>query len=219
MGEPPDLAGHWDSAYAHGDGTRSWFQREAAMSLRMLDAAGVPASASVLDVGGGASPLAGALLGRGFRDVSVLDISAAGMRHAQRRLGRRARQIQWLTADILLWLPPRQYEIWHDRAVFHFLAGRPDQDRYLHALRSATAADALAVFGCFAPDGPLSCSGLPVSRYSPRGLARRLGSGWSLIAEAREEHVTPGGATQPFTWAVFRRHGLATTPAAAPGLL
>jgi trans-aconitate methyltransferase len=205
MARKADPAGHWDDAYAQGADTRSWYQLQPAMSLRMLDLAGVSARDSVLDVGGGASPLAGVLLSRGYTDVTVLDISATGMQCAQRRLGPQAKRVRWLTADVLIWRPQRRYQVWHDRAVFHFLTGSQDQRRYLHTLGSATAANAVAVFGCFALDGPQYCSGLPVARYGPRELATQLGSDWTLIVQDREDHITPAGATQPFTWAAFRR--------------
>jgi trans-aconitate methyltransferase len=205
MARKPDPAGHWDAAYAQGADTRSWFQLQPAMSLQMLDIAGVSARDSVLDVGGGASPLAGVLLGRGFTDVTVLDISATGRQYAQRRLGPQAERVRWLTADVLTWRPQRRYQVWHDRAVFHFLIGTQDRQRYLHTLESATAAGAVVMFGCFALDGPQHCSGLPVARYGPRELAAQLGGGWALIAQDREEHITPAGATQPLTWAAFRR--------------
>lgn len=204
MASGANPARHWDDAYAQGAGTRSWFQRHPAMSLRMLAAAGVSAGDSVLDVGGGASPLAGTLLHRGFADVTVLDISAVGIGQARERLGPEAGRVRWLTVDVLSWQPDRRYGVWHDRAVFHFLTAAQDQHRYLHTLGSATAADAAAVLGCFAPDGPPYCSGLPVDRYSPDQLARQLGD-WTLIASGREEHVTPAGTIQPFTWAAFRR--------------
>jgi trans-aconitate methyltransferase len=205
MASSPDPARHWDDAYAQGAGTRSWFQEEPAMSLRMLDAAGVSAGDSVLDVGGGASPLASALLGRGFTDVTVLDISAAGLRYAQRRLGPQAKRVRWLVADVLTWRPQRRYQVWHDRAVFHFLTASRDRLRYLDTLDSATAAGAVVAVGCFALDGPQHCSGLPVARYGPRELAAELGGGWTLAARDREEHLTPAGVTQPFTWAAFQR--------------
>lgn len=205
MARKPDPAGHWDAAYAQGDDSRSWFQLQPAISLQMLDAAGASAPDSVLDVGGGASPLAGVLLDRGFADVTVLDISAIGMQYARQRLGPRAAQARWLTADILTWRPPRSYQVWHDRAVFHFLTDSQDRRQYLQALHAATAASAVAVFGCFALDGPQHCSGLPVARYGADELAGQLGSTWTLITGVREEHITPAGATQPFTWAAFRR--------------
>ena len=117
-------AAHWDAAYARGDDTRSWFEEHPDMSLRMLDSAGISAADALIDVGGGASPLIRALLDRGFGDLTVLDISAAGMRHARDRLGPRADQVHWLTADVLSWHPPHRYQAWHDRAVYHFLTTR-----------------------------------------------------------------------------------------------
>ena len=121
MASEPALAGHWDDAYALGDASRSWFQPEPVLSLRMLDAADVTAASALIDVGGGASPLAAALLERGFGDLTVLDISAAGMEHARRRLGPRAGEVNWVTADVRTWVPTRRFAAWHDRAVFHFL--------------------------------------------------------------------------------------------------
>jgi trans-aconitate methyltransferase len=205
MATEPDLATRWDDVYAEGDATRSWFQAAPTMSLRMLDAAGVTAADSVIDVGGGASPLAGALLGRGFRDVTVLDVSASGMEYARQRLGPRAAQVHWLTADVRTWRPDRRFTAWHDRAVFHFLTAEPDRQAYLRALTGATAAGTAAVFGCFAPDGPQQCSGLPVARYDAGELADALGRDWTLIAQEREVHITPAGLTQPFTWVALRR--------------
>ena len=117
MAEQAETAAHWDGAYAQGDGTRSWFEKRPGMSLRMLDSAGVLAADALIDVGGGASPLTGVLLDRGFCDLTVLDISAAGMQHARDRLGPRAGQVHWLTADVLSWRPQRHYQAWHDRAV------------------------------------------------------------------------------------------------------
>jgi len=198
-------AAHWDAAYAQGDDTRSWFEEHPHMSLRMLGAAGVSAADALIDVGGGASPLARVLLDRGFGDVTVLDFSAVGMQQARNRLGSRADQVHWLVADVLSWHPRRRYQAWHDRAVFHFLTTGEQRQQYLRALDAATAPGGVAVFGCFAPDGPQHCSGLPVTRYSPAQLARQLGGKWLLISQDREEHITPAGATQPFTWIALRR--------------
>jgi SAM-dependent methyltransferase len=207
MAAEPGSAAHWDEAYVHGDTMRSWFQAAPKMSLRMLDAAGVTAADSVIDVGGGASPLAAALLGRGFGDVTVLDVSAVAIEHARRRLGPRAGQVHWLTADVRAWQPIRRFSAWHDRAVFHFLTTEPGRQGYRRALAAATAPGAVAVVGCFAPGGPLQCSGLPVARYAPGDLAAELGPDWALVAEDREEHITPNGLTQPFTWIAMRRTG------------
>ena len=205
MADQAEAAAHWDGAYAQGDGTRSWFEKHPDMSLRMLDAAGVSAADALIDVGGGASPLTRALLDRGFRDLTVLDISATGMQHARDRLGSRADQVHWLTADVLSWHPQRPYQAWHDRAVYHFLTIEEHRQLYLRTLDTATAPGAVAVFGCFAPDGPQRCSGLPVARYSPAQLARQIGTKWRLTSQDREEHITPAGTIQPFTWIALRR--------------
>ena len=205
MADRAQAAAHWDAAYARGDDTRSWYEKHPHMSLRMLERAGVSAADAVIDVGGGASPLTGALLDRGFGDLTVLDVSAAGMRHARDRLGPRADQVHWLTADVLSWHPRRRYQAWHDRAVYHFLTTEEHRQQYLRTLAAATAPGAVAVFGCFAPDGPQHCSGLPVARYSPAQLAHQVGAGWLLISQDREEHLTPAGTIQPFTWIAVRR--------------
>jgi trans-aconitate methyltransferase len=205
MADQAQAAAHWDAAYAQGDETLSWFEKHPAMSLRMLGSAGVLAADALIDVGGGASPLTGALLDRGFCDLTVLDISAAGMRHARGRLGSRADQVHWLTADVLSWHPRRRYQAWHDRAVFHFLTIEEHRQQYLHTLDTVTAPGAIAVFGCFAPDGPQHCSGLPVARYSAAQLACQIGAEWLLISQDREEHITPAGTIQPLTWVALRR--------------
>ncbi len=204
-GEPGVLASHWDDAYAQGETTRSWFEDQPDMSLRMLGSAGVSAADAVIDVGGGASSLAQALLDGGFRDITVLDVSVTGMQYARRHLGPRAEQVRWVTADVLTWQPGRRYRAWHDRAVFHFLTTARQRRNYMHTLSAATDPSAVAVFGCFAPDGPEQCSGLPVARYSPAQLADELGSEWRLISQDREEHSTPAGLIQPFTWVALRK--------------
>lgn len=115
------------------------------------------------------------------------------MQYAQRRLGPRAEQVRWLTADVLTWQPERRYQAWHDRAVFHFLTTSRQRRDYTHPLNAATDPGAVAVIGCFAPDGPEQCSGLPVARYSPAQLADELGDQWRLIGQDRQEHITPAG--------------------------
>ncbi len=195
----------WDEAYGQGDTTRSWFQEQAVASLRMLDSAGVAIADSVIDVGGGASHLVDALLARGHPDVTVVDVSARAMEVAQRRLGAAAERVHWIVADLLTWQPARAYRVWHDRALLHFLTAGEARRRYLDVLTAATSSGAVAVLATFAPDGPQQCSGLPVTRYDAAELAALLGQRWQLVASEREEHVTPAGAVQPFTWATLRR--------------
>lgn len=196
---------HWDAAYATGDITRSWYQREPTASLRMLEAAGITTAASVIDVGGGASGLGGALLRLGYADLTVLDIAAAGMAVAQQRLGVDASRISWLTRDLRCWTPERRYDVWHDRALLHFFTTADEQADYVRALDEATHPGSTAVIATFAPDGPDQCSGLPVIQRDARGIAALLGPKWQVVTEEREEHRTPGGGVQPFTWAALRR--------------
>jgi hypothetical protein len=206
--EPVDNAGtaqRWDSAYEHGEATCSWFQERPSRSLAMFERAGVTPEDSAIDVGGGAARFVDELVARRFCDLTVLDVSEVGLGHARARLRADAERVTWLVADVLGWAPARTYRVWHDRAVFHFLTAEDDQRRYLHALHAATTPGAVAIFGCFALDGPSSCSGLPVARYDPAGIAERLGETWQLVADDREEHTTPGRLVQPFSWAALRR--------------
>lgn len=200
-----ELSMHWDDAYGQGETTRSWFQTEPVMSLRMIDAAGVATDASVVDIGGGTSRLVDALLARGHDDLTVVDISDAALKIAQDRLGGDAAEVHWVTADIRTWSPGRAFDVWHDRAVMHFLSNPADQDAYRETLNTSTRPGSVAVFGCFAPEGPTHCSGLPVVRRDVGDLVQFLGPQWRLVAQERELHPTPGGATQPFTWAAFTR--------------
>ncbi|HET8987394.1 MAG TPA: class I SAM-dependent methyltransferase, partial [Humibacillus sp.] len=205
MSESSGTAPLWDAAYGHGDTTRSWFEPHAEQSLRLLDRCGVGPADSVIDVGGGASPLVDALLERGHTDLTVLDISAVGLDIARARLGARADAVTWVVADLHTWQPSRSYAVWHDRAVLHFLTADDARAHYVEALEAATGAGAVAVLATFAPDGPEQCSGLPVRRHDEADLAALLGDPWEQVAVDREEHVTPSGGVQPFTWAAFRR--------------
>ncbi|MFN8070360.1 MAG: class I SAM-dependent methyltransferase [Mycobacterium sp.] len=200
-----ELAVHWDDAYGQGETSRSWFQTEPVMSLRMIDGAGVSTQASVVDIGGGTSRLVDALLARGHDDLTVVDVSDAALRITQDRLGGDAAEVHWVNADIRTWSPGRVFDLWHDRAVVHFLNESADQDAYRNALNAASRPGSVAVFGCFAADGPTHCSGLPVVRRDVADLVEFLGPQWTLVARDREMHPTPGGATQPFTWAAFVR--------------
>ena len=198
-------AAHWDEAYLRGDTTRSWFQRQPLPSLRALAAAGATPQDSIIDIGGGASPLVDALLDRDQKDVAVLDVSAEGLRTAQRRLGASAERVTWIVTELLTWRPPRTWKFWHDRAVLHFFTDAGERARYVQVLDAATESGSVAVIATFAPDGPEQCSGLPVSRYDAEDLAALLGDQWELTSTSREQHTTPSGGTQPFTWATFCR--------------
>ncbi len=157
-------------------------------------------------MGGGASRLADRLVELGFACVSVLDISAGALAAASERLGS-ASPVELLRGDVLTWRPSRGFDLWHDRAVFHFLVERDDRRAYLETVRAALRPGAGLVIATFAPDGPASCSGLPVSRYSTDQLLHELGDEFAPVESNREEHATPGGAIQPFTWIACRFRG------------
>lgn len=200
------LGAHWDAAYARGGPAAvSWYTPIAAAVPDLLRAEGISPTARILDVGGGASALVAALLDLGYIDLTVLDVSATALEEAGAQLGERADAVRWVRADVRTWSPPVTYNLWHDRAVFHFHVEDHDRVAYLATLRDATIPGSLAVLSTFAPDGPQSCSGLPVQRYDAAQLAVVLGPDYALVGEAREEHTTPWGTVQPFTRAAFRR--------------
>jgi len=158
----------------------------------------------VIDLGGGASVLADNLLHAGFSDLTVLDISETALREGRTRVGEAA-PVNWLHEDILSWRPLKQFALWHDRAVFHFLTEATDRDAYLRTLRRALGRRGAVVIATFAVDGPETCSALPVVRYSPHDLTETLGPTFEVVEFRREEHTTPTGAIQPFTWVAARR--------------
>jgi trans-aconitate methyltransferase len=195
---------HWETAYAarHAD-EQSWFQKKPERSLAMIRRAGGDADSPIIDVGGGASNLVDFLLDEAYEDLTVLDISATAIDEARQRLGNRASRVQWLQQDVLTFVPPRQYAVWHDRAVFHFLTGEQDQRLYTDVLRCALQTGGQLVIATFAPDGPTVCSGLDVMRHDAASLGRALGDRFHLEEEATEDHITPAGRSQRFGYYRF----------------
>jgi len=197
---------HWENVYqAKAADAVSWFQPSARQSLEMINAAGIEATAPIIDVGGGASVLIDELLGEGFSDVTALDIAAPALKLSQERLGSRACLVHWIVADVLAWKPQRSYGLWHDRAVFHFLTDPQDRMNYRDIVEHALAPNGWLILATFAESGPERCSGLPVHRWSAEALAAEWSDGFELIQTLGEEHRTPSGAVQPFTWCRFRR--------------
>ena len=184
----------------------SWFQPEARVSHTLVERTGLPLTTPIIDVGGGASVLASELLDMGYADVTVLDISAAALAAARAGMGDRADAVTWIEADILeARLADAHYGLWHDRAAFHFLTDPADRARYREKLEAGLRPGGYAIVATFAADGPQQCSGLNIVRYSPEALAAELGPSFRLIASDRDEHRTPAGAVQPFTYGLFRR--------------
>lgn len=207
---------HWDSAYtALGEQGVSWYQAQPRLSAELIaDAARVLAAgkeSAIIDAGGGASLLATWLADAGYTDVTVLDVSEAALAAGRRHPG--SDRIAWIHADLLTWRPGRAYQIWHDRAVFHFLTDAADRASYLATLRAALYLGGAIIMATFAADGPRTCSGLPVARYDADGLAAELtaafGDAVTITGSLAEIHRTPGGVDQPFTWITAR---LGVTP-------
>lgn len=199
---------HWDGVYgSKGETEVSWFQETAATSLDFLNAGALPKSSAIIDIGGGVSRLVDTLIERGYSDITVLDVSETALRNARQRLGAKAGRVRWIQADIVTWEPPVLYDVWHDRAVLHFLTEEEERKGYVRALRAGLALNGIAIIATFAPDGPEKCSGLPVRRYSPDSLASLLGGEFRLIAHRLETHKTPWGADQAFQFSLFRRVG------------
>lgn len=197
---------HWNEVYTGTGAVKvSWFQPSADISLRLIRNSGATTTSAIIDVGGGASVLVDQLLDEGFRDVTVLDISETALSLSKARLGDRTPWAQWIVADILTWIPPRSYDVWHDRAVFHFLTEEGDRALYRSVLKKGLRKGGALIIGAFAEDGPQRCSGLPVHRWSPDALAAELGPSFRLVESLKHAHHTPKGVVQPFTWARFER--------------
>lgn len=199
-------ADHWDRVYAeHAPEELSWYQREPSTSLRLVREYAPGPDAAIVDVGAGESLLVDRLVDGGFTDVTVVDVSCRALDAVRARLGARAGTVTFAVSDVLTWQPARPFDVWHDRAVLHFLAEAADREGYVERASRVVRSEGVVILGVFGDDGPLQCSGLPVARYSADELARAFCSSFVLVAHEREEHVTPRGVLQPFTWVVLRR--------------
>lgn len=197
---------HWESVYTTRQAEAvSWFQSRPELSLRLIASAAGGRPCSLIDVGGGASRLVDCLLDRGFSDLAVLDISATALQVAQQRLGPAAAAVEWICADVTRYRPGRRYAIWHDRAAFHFLVEPAERRAYIETLSLALEPGGQAIIAAFALDGPSRCSGLDVVRYDAATLATELGEGFRLEESCGENHETPSGKHQRFSYFRFRR--------------
>lgn len=199
---------HWEHIYETKGATQvSWYQQHAQLSLQFIRNTGIRKTDRIIDVGGGASTLVDDLIAAGFRRISVLDVSARSLQLARQRLGTHAAGVTWIEADITqVELPRKSYDLWHDRAVFHFLTQPTDRRRYIDIVRHAVRMGGHVIVATFAPDGPDRCSGLDVMRYSPESLHREFGEGFELVDNTREAHHTPFGTEQKFIYCYCRKH-------------
>ena len=197
---------HWENVYTtKGENEVSWFQQSPAPSLELIVKAGATSQSAIIDIGGGASRLVDHLVEQGFEDVTLLDLSGAALALAQRRFGAGAERVNWIVADATTWEPARPYDIWHDRAAFHFLTDASDRAAYIERLGRGLKIGGHAIIATFALDGPEKCSGLPVARYDSASLGQTLGTVFKLVHTQRHEHATPWDSRQIFQFSVFRR--------------
>lgn len=193
---------HWEKVYqTKQPDAVSWFQEHATRSLELILSVGTPLNASIIDVGGGASTLVDDLLSHGFKNISVLDLSASALDVARKRLGIGGSRVTWIAGDIcVVNLPDHRYDIWHDRAVFHFLTDPADRAAYVQQVMKSVKPGGHVIVATFAPDGPEQCSGLPVARYAPGQLHQEFGPSFELLEHMSEEHKTPWGSVQHFVY-------------------
>lgn len=200
---------HWENVYRTRHPREvSWFRPHLDTSLALIDALVPERTARILDVGGGASTLVDDLLARGYRDVTVLDLSETALDVAKARLGDAARTIEWRCEDVTsASLPAHRYDLWHDRAVFHFLTRADERAAYVRQVARSIRPEGHVVVATFGPEGPAKCSGLDVVRYGPDALRAELGDAFCLEQHMTESHETPAGKIQPFTYCAFRLSG------------
>ncbi len=198
---------HWDQIYrTKSPDAVSWFAAHLDTSLRMIQHVAPAPEAVIIDVGGGEATLVDDLLALGYRDLTVLDISETAVQAMRERLGAKAASVQWLVSDVTTsTLPPGRYEVWHDRAVFHFLTDPADRQAYVARATQSLKADGYAIVATFGPEGPLKCSGLDTVRYDAARLQAEFEAGFALVESKIESHQTPFGTNQQFLYCLFKR--------------
>ncbi len=197
---------HWQNVYSNKKpGEVSWFQEQPTVSLNLIREINLSHDQSIIDIGGGASTLVDKLLDEGFKDLTVVDISERALDYAKERLGKQAQDINWIAADITEYQFQRKYNLWHDRAVFHFLTDQNAREKYKQNLDKALVAGGYLIMATFALDGPSKCSGLEVERYDSKKLQTEIGDNFSLIKTVEENHSTPWDAEQKFIYCLFRK--------------
>lgn len=202
MTEPRE---HWEEVYrTKADTDVSWYETWPQVSIDLIAATGLGLNSRIVDVGGGASHLVDALITAGFAHVTVLDLSAAALSIARARLPADA-PVDWIAGDVRDWVPDTSYDIWHDRAAFHFLTTPEEREVYRSVLCKALRPGGYAIIGTFAPDGPERCSGLPVSRHDATSLMAVFGRDFRLVKSLCHDHKTPGGAVQRFHFGLLQR--------------
>ena len=197
---------HWENVFASkSDQQKSWFEEVPYTSMRLIKELGISRGAAIIDVGGGDSHLVDALLENGFDNISVLDISEKALQNAKRRLGQKADKIKWIVSDVLNFLPEHPYDLWHDRAVFHFITNATEINTYLSKMAATVNDGGNLILATFSENGPKQCSGLPVMRYSQESMVQLLAPFFQKIKCFEEKHTTPSNSVQFFTYCGFSR--------------
>ena len=201
-----DRKDHWESIYTNKSTQAvSWYQSEATLSLELIAHAGLKQNDAIIDVGGGASVLVDHLLHHGYTNITVLDISSRAIQHVQERLADKSTQVHWVSTDVTEFDAPQQYRLWHDRAVFHFLTDKDEQQKYVEILKNSTHPEAQVIIAAFAIGGPEKCSGLNIVQYDAAKLSKVLGDTFKLLEERTEQHITPSGQIQQFGYYRFSK--------------
>jgi 2-polyprenyl-3-methyl-5-hydroxy-6-metoxy-1,4-benzoquinol methylase len=197
---------HWENIYETKSPTEvSWFQQYPKTSMEFIDLFSLNKDSAIIDIGGGDSHFADALLDAGFRNVTVLDISAKAIEKAQERLGEKARSVNWIVSDVVDFVPGKKYDFWHDRAAFHFLVQEAQADKYVEIANKGISENGVLILGTFSEDGPKKCSGLEIRQYSEVSMSAKFEKYFDRIKCKTEDHRTPFDTIQNFLFCSFKK--------------
>jgi cyclopropane fatty-acyl-phospholipid synthase-like methyltransferase len=197
---------HWETVFlTKEENELSWFQPYPKTSMEFVEQLNLPKESRIIDIGGGDSHFVDALLEKGYRNITVLDISANAIARARKRLGERAEQVKWITTDIVDFEPAEQYDLWHDRAAFHFLKSDEDINKYVSIAEEAIRSKGYLILGTFSTDAPQKCSGLEIRQYSETSMSARFKLSFNRIKCLKEDHSTPSQKLQNFLFCSFRK--------------
>ena len=197
---------HWDSVFATKEEKEvSWFQPYPKTSMEFLELFQLPLTANIIDIGGGDSHLVDALVEKGFQNIWVLDISANALEKAKQRLGGKANQVHWIATDVTEFIPPVQFDFWHDRAAFHFLTNEEAVNKYVSVAEKGIKENGYLVLGTFSENGPTKCSGLEIQQYNEASMSTRFEFTFNRIKCITENHTTPFNTVQNFLFCSFQK--------------
>ncbi len=201
-----DRKHHWENVFAtKAQNEVSWFQPYPKTSMEFLELFQLPLNANIIDIGGGDSHLVDVLLEKGYQNIWILDIAATALEKAKQRLGDRAKQIHWIVADVTEFVPPVQFDFWHDRAAFHFLTDEEGINKYVSIAENGIKKKGYLILGTFSEEGPQKCSGLEIKQYNEASMSARFELAFSRVKCIREEHITPFNTVQDFLFCSFQK--------------